>query len=140
MPPSGTTADDHTVAYTEVGGTPFIGINSTAPGYTDADRAAATKMRGVLIEKYPDVMQTANIGWKPNDAVFHAEATILLRAAEGNGGTLAGRTIEIQVDRRMCPGCPIVLPYVTRELGYPTVTLVGPNGVRRTIRNGDWID
>jgi hypothetical protein len=32
-------------------------------------------MRDLLVEKYSDVMQTENIGWKPNDALFHAEVT-----------------------------------------------------------------
>lgn len=39
------------------------------------------------------MMATGNIGPKPNDALFHAEANALLRAAEPYGGTLAGRAI-----------------------------------------------
>jgi hypothetical protein len=131
---------DGTVAYTEVGGASFLGVNSTAAGYTDADRDAAMRLRDVLLEKYPEAIRSENLGWKPNDALFHAEATILLRAASANGGILNGRTIEIHVDRPMCPSCSIVLPYVSRELGYPTVTFVGPTGVRQTLRNGRWID
>jgi hypothetical protein len=41
-------AGEGTVAYAEVDGAPFIGINSRAPGYTDADRAAADQMRDTL--------------------------------------------------------------------------------------------
>ena len=48
-------------------------------------------------------MNTDNIGRYPNNAVFHAEATCLLRAARANGGTLAGKTIDVTVDREMCP-------------------------------------
>lgn len=59
-----------TIAYGEVDGRAVIGVNSTLPGYTDLDRAAANAMRDTLIAKYPEVMATDNIGWKPNDALF----------------------------------------------------------------------
>jgi NMD protein affecting ribosome stability and mRNA decay len=62
-------------------------------------------MRDDLIEKYPKVMSTDNIGQIPNDALFHAEVTVLLRAARANGGTLEGKTVEVTVDREMCNSC-----------------------------------
>jgi len=127
-----------TVAFAKIDGTPYLGVNSTAPGYTDADYAAAVRMRDMLVEKYPDVMRAENPGWKPNDALFHAEATTLLRAAEANGGTLAGRTIAIRVDRDMCWSCDAVLPLVGLELGNPSVTIIDPTGSRGTMRNGTW--
>ena len=92
-------AGQGTVAYGEIDGTPFLGVNSRAPGYTDADRAAADQMRDTLLAKYPEVMNTDNIGRMPNDALYHAEATTLLRAAQANGGMLGGRTFEIHMDR-----------------------------------------
>jgi len=97
-------------------------------------------MRGHLIEKYPEVMKQDNSGEMPNDALFHAEVTVLLRAARQNGGTLAGRTLEVHSDRVMCHSCKKVLPKVGLELGNPTVTFVGPKGSTRTMRNGDWDD
>jgi hypothetical protein len=95
-------------------------------------------MRRVLIQKYPDVMKTDNIGQKPNDALFHAEATVLLRAARENGGTLAGQTLEVFADGAMCDSCKKVLPKLGFELGNPTVTFVDDAGQRLTMRNGKW--
>jgi hypothetical protein len=91
------------------------------------------------LKKYPDVMKQDNIGEKPNDAVFHAETTILLRAARENGGTLANQTLEVHADRPICFSCETVLPYVGLELGNPVVTLVGPTGRTRTMKNGEWL-
>jgi hypothetical protein len=96
-------------------------------------------MRDILIEKHPDVMKRDNIGRKPNDAVFHAEATVLFRAARENGGTLTGRTIEVVADRSMCDSCKKVLPVVGLELGNPTVSFVDPAGLRLTMQNGTWV-
>jgi len=133
-------AGQGTVAYGEVDGTPFLGVNSRAPGYTDADRNAADQMRDGLLAKYPEVMNTDNIGRMPNDALYHAEATTLLRAAQANGGSLAGRTFEVHVDREMCRSCDLVLPSLGLELGNPTVTFIDAAGRRRTMRNGMWIE
>ncbi len=129
-----------TVAYGEIGGTPFIGVNSRGPGYTDADRAAADQMRDTLLAKYPELMETENIGRIPNDALYHAEATTLLRAARANRGSLAGRTFDIQVDREMCRSCDRVLPSMGLELGNPTVRFIDATGRRKTMRNGAWIE
>jgi hypothetical protein len=107
--------------------------------YTEVDRARATLKRNIMVEKYPDVMNTRNVGQIPNDALFHAEATILLRMAHDNGGTLAGQVIEVHSDRAMCPlSCDKVLPTFALELGNPLVIFVGPNGQRRTAWNGKW--
>jgi hypothetical protein len=129
-----------TVTVTTIDGKDIYGSNSTSPTYTPLDDLAARRMRDTLLEKYPDVMDTENIGRKPNDALFHAETTVLLRAARENGGTLAGREIEVHADRNLCISCAEVLPYVGRELGNPTVTFVGPNGLSKTMKNGSWID
>jgi hypothetical protein len=102
------------------------------------DYREAVAFRDVLVSKYPNIMATENIGAKPNDALFHAEANILLRIARDNGGTLAGRSIEIHSDRSLCPSCNVVLPHVGLELGNPVVKFVGPRGETRTIRDGTW--
>ena len=95
-------------------------------------------MRDNLLISDPDVMSTDNTGYKPNDAIYHAEATALMRAARKNGGSLYGRDLELYVDRPMCGGCEVVLPLVSRELGYPTVRLTDISGRRRTLRYGVW--
>jgi len=110
--------EDDTVAATTLDGEEVFWSNSTARGYSKTrDGYAARRMRNVLIRKYPDVMKQDNIGQKPNDALFHAETTVLLRAARQNGGTLKGRTLEVYVDRSMCRRCEKVLPKVGIELG-----------------------
>lgn len=129
-----------TVTFTELDGQNIFGSNSTSPTYTSRDRAAANALRDTVVEKYPDVMNTDQIGRRPNDAIYHAETTALLRAARANGGTLAGRSLEIYSDRFLCQSCDTVLPHVGLELGNPTVTFVAPNGRRRTMRNGAWAD
>jgi hypothetical protein len=96
-------------------------------------------MRPSLLDKYPDVMNTENIGSRPNDFLYHAEATTLLRAAGENRGTLAGRAIDIYVNHGMCWSCQKALPYLGLELGNPTVTFIDAFGVRRTISNGFWL-
>jgi hypothetical protein len=84
------------------------------------------------------LVNTTNIGRYPNNAVFHAEMTCLLRAARANGDTLADQTVEVHVDRKMCFSCEKVLPLVGLQLGNPTVRFIDPNGRVRTMRNGNW--
>ena len=81
-----------------------------------------------------------NLGYKPNDALFHAEATNLLRIARAFGGSLRGKSVKIVVDRDFCSGCEIVLPRLAEVLGNPEVTVVDPNGVVGTIKNGAWVE
>lgn len=130
---------DGTVAYTEVDGHAVFGVNANAPGYTARDEAMARDMRSRLIERYPEVMATGNVGHKPNDALFHAEANALLRAAEPFGGSLAGRTIEMRVDRPLCPSCDAVLPYLGAQIGNPTVRIIDGAGDIWIMRDGIWI-
>jgi hypothetical protein len=120
--------DDHTI----------IGVNSRAPGYTAEDRAAANAMRDRLIESDQATMRSDNTGYKPNDAVYHAEATALMRAARENGGSLYGKYLDIYVDRPMCPGCEKVLPLVGREVGNPTVRFRDIYGNVHWLRDGRW--
>ncbi len=128
-----------TVAYTEVNEVAIYGISSDSPEFRDRDVVAAERLRGDLIAKYPDDMARENVGQRPNDAVFHAETTTLLRAARENGGSLAGQSLEVHVDRPMCSSCDRILPLVGLELGDPTVTFIGPSRVPKTMRGGVWV-
>lgn len=131
------TLDQGTVARAEIDGKATYGVNSEALSFTHHDRAVAFEMRDLLLDKYPDVMDTGNIGRMPNNAVFHAEATVLLRAARVHGGTLSGRSIEIDVDRTLCGSCKAVLPLIAREVGNPTVKIRDATGKSYLIKNGN---
>ena len=71
-------------------GEDIFGSSSKSPTYKRIDRSEAEKVRDILLQKYPDVMKRDNIG--------------------ENGGTLAGRMLEIYSDREMCNNCEVVLP------------------------------
>jgi hypothetical protein len=126
------------VTFIDIDGKKIFGSNSKSPTYTSADRAAAEKLRASLVEKYPDVFDRSHVGQMPNDALFHAETTVLLRAARQNGGALAGQTLTVFSDSKLCNRCEDVLPYVGLELGNPTVTFIGP-GRSIMMRDGAWI-
>jgi hypothetical protein len=129
--------DRGTVAVTEFEGKLIFGVNSRAPGYTDAEWEAARRTRDIFIARYPDALGKGDSGSVPNDAFFHAESTILSRAAKENGGTLAGRTLEVQTDRNLCDSCQTVLPLLGPSLGHPTVTFVNyRNGWTWLLQNG----
>ncbi|MGA7488445.1 MAG: hypothetical protein WBW74_16100 [Xanthobacteraceae bacterium] len=128
------------VAFTNIDGRDIFGSNSTSPTYMSADRAAAEGMRATLMKEHPDVLAGGNIGQMPANALFHAEATVLLRAARQRGGTLAGQRLTVFADTPLCNHCQDILPYVGLELGNPTVTFIGPEGLIMTMRDGAWID
>ena len=128
-----------TVAYIDLDGTPVIGVNSNAPGYTTGDEALARVLRSELIDNFPDVMSTTNLGQYPNDAAFHAEANALLRAAQVYGGKLGGREIEMRTDRLLCDSCGILLPRIGLQLGNPTVRIIDGTGALWILRDGIWI-
>jgi hypothetical protein len=134
--------DKGTVAVTKLDGVPEFGVNSKAPGYEGKDTATADTMRRLLIETYPeDMKRSNNIGRMPNDSVYHAEATVLFRAARRYGGTLEGRTLDVYVDREMCPSCDKALPLIGQELGNPTITYLDlRSGETATMRDGKWIN
>jgi hypothetical protein len=88
-----------TVAVTTLDAVQIFGSISTSPLYSSADLAGAKEMRHRLVEKYPSVMDAEELGRRPNNALFHAESNILLRAAKENGGSLEGRDLEVYVDR-----------------------------------------
>ncbi len=121
--------EDETVAVSRLGGRIYFGTSSLTPIYSALSDTLARQARDVMISKYPGIFKRGNdIGQKPNDAFFHAEVSILLRMANENGGTLRGQNIEVHVDRPVCHSCQVVLPYLVKELGGPTVTLIDNNG------------
>jgi hypothetical protein len=111
-------------------------VNSHHHDYTATDRSVAVRFRGYLIKTDPDVMNTQQFGQHPNDAMFHAEATVLLRTASANGGSLAGHTLRVVTDKAMCSNCKMVLPRLALQLGDPRVIFVDPNGKVLEMRNG----
>jgi hypothetical protein len=131
--------DEGVVACTKLNGQEVCGTNALSRAYRPDDDVRAKRLRATLIEKYPQIFETETVGWIPNDALFHAETTVLLRAANENGGTLAGQHLVVAVDEVMCPSCQRVLPKVGLELGNPTVTFVDRYGPSRIMQNGEWI-
>jgi hypothetical protein len=135
--------DTDTVALAVFNGQPEFGVNSTAGYprvYTPDDLVVAQRAVRELASKYPGVLQTDNLGQKPNDVAYHAEGTMLFRLARSNGGHLENQDLEIHVDRPMCPACRStrILPLIARELGNPTVTYIDSTGARRTLKDGKW--
>jgi hypothetical protein len=129
-----------TVAVTTIDGKEIYGTNSNFGDWHPIDHTEAGKLRAVLVRKHPTWASGRNLGRMPLNALYHAETNALLRAARANGGSLAGRVLEVVVDRPMCDSCKKMLPYVGLELGNPTVTFVEPNGTTRVMRDGRWID
>ncbi|MEI7776608.1 MAG: hypothetical protein WCK17_17755, partial [Verrucomicrobiota bacterium] len=133
-------AESGTVAVTQVDGKLYFGVNSSAPGYTDADRSAANASRWELYSRDAGTGRPENLGSIPYDSAYHAEATVLQRAARDNGGLLTDRYLEVHVDRDMCRSCDKTLPQLGLQLGNPTVTFVNTKtGERSTMRNGQWL-
>jgi hypothetical protein len=127
---------ESTVAITTVGDKHIIGVNSKQDGYTISDRAAAISVRTALIRKYPDVLDSRDVGRMPANSLFHAEATALLRAANANRGSLNGRTLHVVTDRALCKSCKDILPLLGLELGDPTVIFMDPTGTIHEMKNG----
>jgi hypothetical protein len=85
-------------------------------------------------------MNIDDLGQKPNDSLFHAESTILLRAAKDNGGSLANRSMEIYVDQEVCFSCGKALTKLGLELGNPYVVFIERDtGLRNEMWNGKWL-
>jgi hypothetical protein len=92
------------------------------------------------VKEYPEMAERARRREMPVDAFSHAETNVLTRAARENDGTLAGRTLEVFGDRKLCNNCEEILPFVVRQLGNPTVTFYDRFGRVGTIRDGKWLD
>lgn len=125
-----------TIAHARIDGQDVFGVNSRSPAFTQRDDDMARDMRDRLIRELPNIMNTRNIGGIPNDALFHAEANLLFRAAEQYGGSLQGRTIDITVDRPFCQFCQTVLPEIASRLGNPTVVVRDRAGRVYELQNG----
>ena len=130
-----------TLAKADIDGQVMFGMNSTAQGYSpEYDGTAAMALRDYLILKYgAAIMKVQNPGQKPNDAVTHAEATVLMRFARAFGGSLKGKRVEIKIDRPLCRSCKDILQLIAKELGNPDVIITEPDGTILEVRNGDWI-
>jgi hypothetical protein len=125
-----------------VDGEKKFGVSSKHRTYSELiDGTRARFWLARLLRKYPDLrdihaeLDRKNPGWGPYDAMYHAEATLLLRLAEERNGTLAGRTLDIFVDRPFCGSCKKVLPFLARELGNPTLNITDADGIRWTIKD-----
>lgn len=129
------------VAVSKFDGLPVFGVNSRfVPPYGRNDTLSADAARGVLLDDNPGVMKRRNLGWRPNDSLYHVESTILLRMTRINGGSPEGRSIDVHIDGEMCDRCKRVLPLSGRELGNPRVTYIDmPTGARRTMQHGRWL-
>lgn len=125
-----------TAAITYLDRAPIFGINSSSLAYTNSDRDRANNLLGVLVRQNPDIFWEDRISWIPNIAVYHAETTVLLRAAAASGGSLEGRDLTVYVDRVLCRDCEKVLPYVGLQLGNPTVRFIDPYGIIKEMRDG----
>jgi hypothetical protein len=128
------------VTYTEVDGKIIYGSNSSLPLYRKIDAIERDQLIDRYVKEYPEMAERARRREMPVDAFSHAETNVLTRAARENDGTLAGRTLEVFGDRKLCNNCEEILPFVVRQLGNPTVTFYDRFGRVGTIRDGKWLD
>lgn len=98
----------------------------------------ATLLRSEQERQFKRFGSLIRVGGRPRAS--HAETAGMVRAAEKNGGTLAGKTVTVTINRPMCRHRETVLPKVRLELGNPTVTFIEPSGRVRIMRDGDWFD
>jgi hypothetical protein len=127
------------IAVTRIEGQPVFGVPSGAPShlYSSADAAVAGREVRALAES-GWLRTPPNIGQIPYDSLYHAEATVLLRAYGLNRGTLAGQRLEVNVNRIICNSCLETLPHLGRRLGNPIVTFIDRSRIRRTMHGGGW--
>jgi hypothetical protein len=116
----------------------FFGTNSRAPTYTDRDFVVARRAVEIMIDQFPRVM-SRRVGEWPNHALHHAESTVLLRMRESLGGTLAGRSFTVTVDRPICGVCRHILPSLGEHLGNPRVTYYDSGGLRGIMHHREWL-
>jgi hypothetical protein len=127
------------ISVTTLNGQPVFGVHSRAPThlYTSADAEVARREARALAQS-GWLPAPANPGAAPYNSLFHAESTVLLRAAGLNGGTLAGQRLEVSVNRLICPNCFQTLPHLVRRLGNPLVTFIDKLLVRHQMGGGAW--
>jgi hypothetical protein len=129
----------NTVAVATSNGQLFFGTNSNAPTYSGRDRAEASRTVDGMLQQFPKFMNQYNIGGEPNNALYHAEATVLLRMRDSFGGTLAGRTFDVTVDRTLCPICEQLLPRLGMHLGNPRISYYDRAGLHGVMRDNRWL-
>lgn len=130
--------DKGTVAVARIEGDVYFGVNSHAPGYSNADWNLAAGLRDQMAVEHPELIRGENTGSRPLDAVFHAEANLLIRASRYIG-SLVDRSIELQVDQPVCWSCEQVLPKVGLGLGNPYVTIREARSGRASVMwQGEW--
>lgn len=95
--------DKVTVAVTTIDGREFHGTSSDYGDWTAIDDAEARRLRAIVVRRFPHQATGRALGQYPLDALYHAETNLLLRAARENGGTLAGRRLDVFVDGNTCP-------------------------------------
>jgi hypothetical protein len=108
--------DKVTVAVTTIDGRDIHGTSSDYGDWTAIDDAETRRLRAIVVRKFPHQATGRALGQYPLDALYHAETNLLLRAARENGGSLAGRTLEVFVDGNTCNKCRMVLGHVAQEL------------------------
>jgi hypothetical protein len=132
--------DKVTVAVTTIDGREFHGTSSKFGDWRAIDYVEVRKLRALILRRYPHLAQGRGISEIPHDAFYHAETNLLLRAARENGGSLAGRSLDVFVDNETCWSCEQILGRVGLELGNPTVTFINTKSgrVMGTVRDGRW--
>ena len=121
--------DTFSVARAVVGGKAMFGVNSAAgKGYSQTHDGAVVKaMRGYLHSRYgPRNGSSHYSGRRAQDALCHAEFTVLFRLARVLGGSLRGQKIDMLVERALSSHCKYLLPIVALEMGNPEIILNGP--------------
>jgi hypothetical protein len=133
-------SDKVTVAVTRIEGRDFSGTSSKYGDWTAIDDAEVRRLQTVLVQRFPHQARGRALTQYPLGVLYHAETNVLLRAARANGGTLAGRTLEVFVDGVTCNNCRRVLGHVGHALGNPTVTFINSRTgrVMGVVRNGRW--
>lgn len=132
--------DDVTVAVTTIDGREINGTSSKFGDWRAIDYAETRRLRAAVLRRNPHLAKGRGLSQVPLDAFFHAETNLLLRAARENGGSLAGRSLDVFVDNETCYRCEQILGRVGIELGNPTVTFINSRSgrVMGVVRDGEW--
>jgi hypothetical protein len=132
--------DTLTVAVTTIDGREIHGTSSEFGDWRAIDYVEARKLRAIILRKNPHLAKGRALGQMPLNAFFHAETSVLLRAARQHGGSLAGRTLDVFVDDDTCNNCQLILGHVGLELGNPTVTFINSisGRIMGVVRDGKW--
>jgi hypothetical protein len=132
--------DEVMVAVATIDGREIHGTSSKYGDWRAIDHIEARRLRATILRKNPHLAKGRSLTQVPLDAFFHAETNLLLRAARENGGSLAGRSLDVFVDNETCTSCEKILGRVGTELGNPTVTFINSRSgrVMGVVRDGKW--